>query len=124
MLSGYSILIEELEVMLLSDLFNKDVILDEEAFSNAAKRLKKLSESVQNFKKDVNKHLSDLEQGFDTPAGKKFIASCKSSLISPLNDQALVIESVADNLLLAKNSYQSVFNEYQALNNQIANFKK
>jgi uncharacterized protein YukE len=105
-------------------MFTKDIILDEEAFKTASDRLKILSDDMQKLKKRIETLMAELRKGFDTPAGEKFFELCGSNLIKPLDDQAHVIEHVAQNLQDARNSYSSVFYEYQTLNSAISNAKQ
>lgn len=100
-------------------LFSKDILLDDEAFRNAAAEFIQLSNDMNLLKKDIQDLLDELKTGFDTPAGKKFMEVCESGLLKALEDQANVIEHVSGNLKSAKNSYQSVFAEYQKLNRMI-----
>ena len=102
-------------------MFTKDIVLDEEAFKTAADKLQILSGDMQKLKTRIETLLAELRIGFDTPAGEKFFALCGTNLIKPLDDQAHVIEHVAQNLQDAQNSYSSVFVEYQILNTAINN---
>lgn len=99
--------------------FTKDILLDEEKFSTASQQLATLATDIKQLKKDISDLLSELERGFDTPAGKKFISSCKNGLLKPMDDQAAVVKHVSDNLTMARNKYESVFAEYMQLNNSI-----
>lgn len=101
--------------------FPNDILLNKEAFINASKQLEQLSKDIGNLEKDVKNGLENLQQGFQTPAGDKFIKSCESHLLEPLRDQSLVINHVSQNLSTAKNKYETVFKEYQQLNNNIQN---
>ena len=64
--------------------------------------------------------LNDFKTGFDTPAGKKFYNSCASGLLTPINQQVIVIEHIADNLMQAKNIYAPVFDGYRDLVRQLS----
>lgn len=99
--------------------FTKDILLDEDKFSAASQQLATLATDINQLKKDISTLLSELERGFDTPAGKKFIASCRNGLLQPMDDQAVVVKHVSDNLTMARNKYESVFAEYMQLNNSI-----
>lgn len=101
--------------------FPNDILLDEETFINASRQLEQLSKDMKNLEKDVKNGLENLQQGFQTPAGDKFIKFCRSHLLKPLRDQSLVIDHVSKNLSTAKNKYKTVFKEYQQLNNSIQN---
>lgn len=101
--------------------FPNDILLDEEAFINASKQLEQLSKDIKALEENVRKELGNLQQGFQTPAGEKFIESCETHLLKPLSDQTIVIEHVAKNLVTAKNKYETVFKEYKQLNDNINN---
>ena len=99
--------------------FTKDILLDQESFQTAAARFDALAEDMNTLRRDVETLLNELERGFDTPAGRKFIHSCRNSLLRPMEDQETVIRHVSDNLRGAREQYEPVFAEYQALNRAI-----
>lgn len=97
----------------------KDIVIDDEKFNNASREFANLSKDIKDLRKDINNMLEDLKKGFDTPAGRKFVAACEEYLLKPMDDQVHVIEHVSSNLSQAKNMYQSVFSDYKALNSLI-----
>ena len=99
--------------------FGMDILLDESAFQKATADFAALGTRLQNLRTKIEEMLNTLKEGFDTPAGTKFINSCKNNLLSPLNDQKLVLDHIAENLAIAKQSYVAVFTEYQQLNASI-----
>lgn len=99
--------------------FTKDILLDQDQFQSAANRFEQLSEDMTSLRQDIDKLLEELEKGFDTPAGRKFISSCKTSLLQPMDDMTAVIQHVSDNLSQARLKYESVFTEFQFVNNAI-----
>lgn len=105
-------------------MFDKDILLNDEAFNNAASQLQTLAQNMSTLKSDIETLLSELESGWKTPAGEKFFAACGNTLIQPLNDQVNVINHVSSNLKTAKNSYQTVFDDYRQLNEAIKNAKQ
>ena len=105
----------------MSQDLDKNFVIDEEAFERASERLLELSQDITALRNKVNQLLEDLKAGFDTPAGKKFFRSCGNTLIAPMDDQSRIIQHVAENLRIARAEYQSVFEEYRALNNAINN---
>ena len=106
---------------LFTTIFAKDIVLDEEAFELASKRLDDLSDRIQALQNNISTQLNDLKQGFQTPAGDKFFNVCGTKLLDPMKDQARVINHVSENLRNARSSYESVFQEYKELNNSIRN---
>lgn len=99
--------------------FGMDILLDESAFQAATSDLSALSTRLQHLRATIESMLDTLQQGFDTPAGTKFIDSCKNNLLAPLDDQKLVIAHISETLAIARQSYASVFSEYQQLNASI-----
>lgn len=99
--------------------FTQNILLDDEKFESAVNQFSALSEDMKKLRNDISKLLKELENGFDTPAGRKFVRSCRKGLLKPMDDQAAVIKHVSDNLNMARNRYESVFTEYRALNNMI-----
>lgn len=102
-------------------MFAKDILLDDEKFKKASEQFAALADDMSKLRQDIDNLLKELESGFDTPAGRKFIKSCKSGLLQPMDDQAAVIKHVSDNLVQARAKYESVFIEFEALNNAIKN---
>lgn len=91
------------------------ILIDEEALKSASDELSGISQEMQQLKKDLLSLLDDLKTGFDTPAGRKFYNSCNTGLLTPIDQQAKVMAHIAENLELAKNMYQSVFDEYREI---------
>ncbi len=89
------------------------MVIDEEAFSKASEEFKELADKINSLSKDINDMLTDIKNGFDTPAGKKFIKACESTLLEPLEQQRIVVTHIAENLEYAKSTYQSVFDNYR-----------
>jgi hypothetical protein len=104
-------------------MFGRDIVIDEEAFIRAADRFDALVVKIQGIMNDVDDMLNKLQAGFDTPAGRKFCASCRANLMRPLNDQKLVIEHMSQMLRMAKSKYQSVFDAYGQLSNSISSYR-
>lgn len=98
---------------------NLDVILDEEAFETASNEFTKLLEDMNALRSDIDTMLSDLQTGFNTTAGRKFISSCKDNLITPMEQQAATLEFAANALKRAKQEYEPIFADYKALNSAI-----
>lgn len=98
------------------------VVLDDEAFNTASTAFNELAASLQSLRNDVEEMLEALRTGFDTPAGRKFMSSCESNLIEPLEQQKLVIEHISSTLTMAKDKYSPIFDEYGQLNAQIRSF--
>lgn len=100
---------------------DKDIVLDQDAFQNASDRLGNLSENVLSLRRQVEEELDKLMKGFDTSAGWKFKAACEERLLKPMQDLSTVITHIAQNLQVARESYDSVFLEYERLNSLIRN---
>ena len=95
--------------------FDTNIIIDEEAFMKAASQFDELSGKIDSLRADIDDMLNQLKTGFDTPAGKKFIASCENSLIPPLEEQKIVVTHIAENLRYAKQTYQTIFDDYRKI---------
>lgn len=102
-------------------ILGKDIVLDQEAFQRASQEFDVLSQDLQTLRSDIEKMLTEIAKGFDSPAGKKFIQSCKDHLLQPLDDQKIVLDHVVANLQMCKNEYQTVFDGYRELNAAIQN---
>ena len=102
-----------------SVVFGQDIVLDEEAFQQAIQDFNGLNKQLQQLRNDIEEMLDDLKTGFDTPAGRQFIASCRDNLLKPLDDQKLVLDHISETLEQSERAYRPVFDEYEALNNAI-----
>jgi len=101
---------------LISALFSDDIILDEEAFKKASDDFSALSIRLQKLDEEIEDMLLDLQKGFDTPAGRKFVNACRNNLRQPMNDQKVVLEHISQTLLEVREMYAKVFSEYESLN--------
>ncbi|MBE6717551.1 MAG: hypothetical protein E7573_11610 [Ruminococcaceae bacterium] len=101
--------------------FGKDIILDEEAFDKAVSDFDGLSQKLQNLRNEIEEMMAGLKEGFDTPAGRKFIKACETNLYKPMDDQKLVLDHIASSLKQSKQKYESVFDSYEKLTNTINN---
>lgn len=100
-------------------LFKGDIVLDQDAFQNAANRLDTLAGDMDALQSKIQGLLDDLRAGFATPAGDKFFQACGSTLLEPMKRQSAVIQHVSQNLRSANDAYKSVFEEYSNLNSSI-----
>ena len=105
--------------MSVSDVFNEDIVLDEAAFARAVERFTALSERLKTLQSDIQEMLDILERGFDTPAGRKLIKTCKANLFDPLKDQERVLKHISESLQESKQAYESVFQAYEELQTTI-----
>lgn len=99
--------------------FGEDIILDESAFDTAIQDFDALGMQLKKLKTDIEDMLNDLKKGFDTPAGRKFIASCEKNLSKPMEAQELVLKHISTTLSESKQAYESVFREYETLQTAI-----
>lgn len=102
-------------------IFWQDIVLDEEAFDRAIEDFAALSEQLKQLRTDIEEMLNGLKEGFNTPAGVKFINSCEKNLYEPLDAQKLVLDHISSTLSESKQAYSSVFSEYESLKNTINN---
>lgn len=93
----------------------KNIVLDEGAFDTAVKEFSELAQQVRTLRNDIEGMLKNLESGFDTPAGHKFIQSCQSNLLEPIDKQQTAIEHISETLTKCRSEYKSVFDEYGEL---------
>ena len=100
-----------------------DIVLDEAAFNKAISEFASLANELQALRRDIENMLATLKTGFDTPAGRKFVKSCESNLLEPLDRQKLVLDHISETLKEAKGEYSSVFTEYETLNSTIKSYQ-
>ncbi|MBQ3940414.1 MAG: hypothetical protein II723_04810 [Oscillospiraceae bacterium] len=102
---------------------NQDIVLDDAAFEKASARFDELSAKVQALRADIEGMLQTLQSGFDTPAGRLFVTSCRNNLLEPLDQQKLVLDHISESLSDAKSEYASVFAEYENLNRVLRSYQ-
>ena len=100
-------------------MFEKDILLDEDAFDTAVTEFAALSTRLQKLRGRLEEMVSILQTGFNTPAGRKFVKSCKNNLFDPMDDQKAVFEHIANTLWESKEAYSTVFTEYEEQNSAI-----
>lgn len=96
------------------------LLIDEEALLRASNEFKELEKKTRQLCRDLVQLNIELSEGFKTPAGEKFRLSYQQGLLFPLNEQITVIMHISENLNNARNSYQSVFDEYREIVNDIS----
>ena len=101
----------------MDTVFSQDIVLDEEAFDKAIEDFASLSEQLKQLRTEIEDALNGLKNGFNTPAGVKFINSCEKNLYEPLDAQKL--DHISSTLAESKQAYSSVFAEYEDLKNAI-----
>lgn len=109
---------------IISMVLRDDIILDEEAFAQASEDFAQLVLRLEKLNDDIERMLTLLQEGFDTPAGRKFVSVCRSSLEKPINDQGEVLRHVSQTLTEVRKSYSWVFKEYGELNDRLAQYKR
>jgi uncharacterized protein YukE len=95
------------------DALTKSIVLDEEAFTKASNDFDDLSQKINSLRKDIESMLDDLQRGFDSPAGRKFMDSCRNNLIKPMEEQKIVVDHISETLRKCTDAYRSVFDEYR-----------
>ena len=99
--------------------FNKDIVLDEEAFDKAVSDFVDLGVRIQTLRADIESMLQLLQEGLDSPAGRKLVNSCRTNLLKPLEDQKAVLNHISDTLRESKTQYSTVFRAYESLQTKI-----
>ena len=103
---------------------NKDIILDDQQFQKTANRFLELAREMQTLEKDITTELANLKPAFRTPAGDAFFQACESILLERIKEQKKALESITTTLNQARNTYASVFREYDALNNRLGSYTR
>lgn len=105
--------------MSLGDMFTQNIVIDEEAFQTASVRMDRLISDIISLRSDIEDMLEDLATGFDSEAGRKFLAAVRGHLLTPLEQQQQTIEFTAGVLRQVISTYEPSFTKFQALNNSI-----
>ena len=98
------------------------MVLDQEAFQRASKRLSDLTRQIQELENMIEEMIRLVEQGMNTPAGRKLAKLGRDGLKTSIDDQKAVIQHVSETLEEAKRLYDDVFNEFTALNNKLNSY--
>lgn len=101
-----------------------DTVIDDVAFDTAVLDLTELIKNFQNLRAEMEAMINTLKNGFNTPAGVKFINSCEKNLFKPMDDQKIVLEHISTTLSESRQAYESVFDEYGALQQAINQLNK
>lgn len=104
---------------IISTILSDDIVLDEEAFNTAISDFAALAGQLQELRSEIESMLDILKTGFDTPAGAKFINSCEKNLFQPLDAQKIVLDHISETLTESRQTYESVFRTYEALQSAI-----
>lgn len=105
-------------------MFDQDIIIDQEKFNTAIEDYAALSVRLQKLTTTVNNMLSELESGFNTPAGATFLNACSAHLLTPLEQQQEILKHISDTLMEVRTVYQPVFTKYQELTDAINRMKQ
>ena len=100
-------------------LFQQDIILDEQAFTDARKQFEELGDELKDLRSEIETLLETLRQGYNTTAGRKFVKSCEKKLTDPLNDQAIVLQHISETLAQVQATYDPVFTAYTQMNDSL-----
>ena len=107
---------------IISTVFRDDIVLDQEAFSKASKDLAVLSKRLEDLDREIGEMMSELERGFNTPAGRKLVKACKNNLSKPMKDQKAVLKHISTTLTDVQNMYAALFREFEGLNKALSGF--
>ncbi len=107
---------------MFNDFRSYNIVIDEEAFNKAVEEFEALSERLGKLDQSIETMLSDLQKGFNSDAGNKFVTACRESLRAPINDQKAVVSHIAETLTSARDKYSKVFEEYDSLNSAIKGY--
>ena len=108
----------------IDTILSEDIVLDEEAFDRAISGFADLSIKLRNLKDELVSITEALKAGFDTPAGVKFINACEANLFQPLDDRRIVLDHISQTLRESRQAYESVFREYETLQETINSVNK
>ena len=109
-------------MQIASMLLRDDIILDQEAFRQAADEFAQLKIKLAALNEDIERMNELLGEGFNTPAGRKFINLCRKRLQQPIEDQQKVLDHISDTLEEVRGKYAPVFDEYEALNARLTGY--
>jgi WXG100 family type VII secretion target len=94
-----------------------DLYLDEDAFLQAGKDMKKSCEELKTLRSNIKASFEQLRKDWDSDAGKQFFARFEDDLLGNLDKYAIVFEYMSTNLSTASQKYDEVFRAADAVAN-------
>lgn len=100
---------------------NNDIVLDDNAFTNASEAMAKLKTRTENLKAELSRMYTELVEALNTPAGEAIEIEAKSVLIEPVERMLLVVEHISSTLdeIIGTGYYKDVFIKFEQLNQNI-----
>lgn len=92
-----------------------DLLLNQEAFAQASRELKKERENLEILRANIVESLAQLELDWDSDAGKQFFLRFQEDLIKNLDRYIIVFEYMSQNLSTASQKYEEVFRAADAV---------
>ncbi len=94
-----------------------DLMLDKDAFAQAARELKGKCEELKTLRSNIQASFEQLKKDWDSDAGKQFFDRFENDLLKNLEDYSKVFEHMSGNLSTASQKYEEVFRAADAVAN-------
>lgn len=97
----------------------EDLVIDEEKFNSAAKRMNDLKTRTNTLKDTLSAMYDEVVGAMNTPAGKELQLEAKNVLLKPVEDMSLVVGHISDtlNTIIGSGYYKDVFTGFEELSN-------
>ena len=98
---------------------SEDLVIDEEKFNSAAKRMNDLKTRTNTLKDTLSAMYDEVVGAMNTPAGKELQLEAKNVLLKPVEDMSLVVGHISDtlNTIIGSGYYKDVFTGFEELSN-------
>lgn len=89
--------------------------LDREALETAKNNYSSYAQRMKSLKEKLVKATEEVRGGWDSDAGKAFFEKFDDEWKKNFDDYTKVVEHMADNMNIAKNKYQAIFDQADKL---------
>lgn len=94
-----------------------DLVLDRDAFRQASSELARSREDLERLRAEINRSVDQLRRDWNSEAGRQFFQRFENDMLKNLDENARAFQHMSNNLTLAMNRYQEVFDAADAVAN-------
>jgi WXG100 family type VII secretion target len=86
-----------------------DLVVNDEIMKVTQEKYEELATAMEELKRDLTEAMNNIRAGWDSGAGDAFFAKYDDEWLRAVSDYTDVLRHMADNIKMAKNKYQEVF---------------
>lgn len=91
------------------------LIINKDDLETARKEYAQYAERMETLRSDLEKAVSEIRGAWQSDGGEEFFKKYDDEWLKNFNDYIAVIKHMANNVQVAKNEYQAIFDEVKAL---------